>query len=583
MSHRFSFTCDKFLGLNYNHRHGQKLLTGESPDSVNFTVTDSYRLEKRRGYSVLCRLASEGRGIWCGELSGKETAIFVAEAKVYEWCGGESRLIGELESTNGQVDFLRFSDKLYLFDGVKIKVIHNGELLDITPYRPLVAVSTTPDGAGVAFEEKNILTGMMRQSFTMNSTTTLLQLSLTDIDSVDYIKAGEEEILKTKCTIDLKKGTVKLPDSYVSYSVIDGIEIGFTKSDNREKEIHQMCHAVVFGGENDTRIFLWGDGENPDIIRYSGVHSGVSGMEYFPENAFNRIGTKSKISALVRHYDRLIIFCPGEAFYSYMETSADASGREYAIFPVRPLSDSVGGISGAVLVDNFPVTFDKGTLYRWRSTSVRDERYAEDIGERIKEGFVKWNGQDIRLYDSQSSNRLFIFCQNEIYVYDYRLDVFYLWRGFSPCGFGELSSDRVLFQRSDGSLCALFESDTDDSAPVEAVWTSAYLELDEGVKNLYSLDFEVIPEINSRAEVSWISNHGQMGKESFEGNYKRFAFNKLNFTSLGFMTGVSERRIHMRIKHKRFEKMKLKLENSYPDSALHLSSITLKGLVTDKK
>jgi len=581
MSQRFNFSCDKFLGINYNKSNTRTLLSGESPEMVNFTVTEALQLKKRLGYSVLDRHFGEGRGLWCGELWGRDVCVFVVDKDVFEYCDGEVKCVGELESTSGQVDFLRFSDRLYVLDGTKIKVLESDKFSTLEPYRPLVAVSTTPDGAGVPFEEKNLLTGAMRQTFTMNSTSTTLTLSVKNLDSVDYVKAGDTAI--SQYTANLEAGTVTLPDSYKNYSVIDGIEVGFTKSDSREGEVHRMHHALLFGGENDTRVFLWGDEASPDLIRYSGVHSGISGMEYFPENNFNRTGTRTCVTSVVRHYDRLMIFCRGETFYSYMET-VSGEGLEYEIFPQRPLSDTVGSQSASVaVIDNFPVTLDRGTLWRWRSSSVRDERYAEDIGARIKSGLGEWSLKDARLFDSEVSDELLISSGDEIYVYNYRLDVFYLWCGISAVSFGNMPDGRRMFLRRDGSLCALFESDSDDGVTVSAFWSTPYLELAEGIKNLHRASLEIVPGFATLADLSWVSEHGETGRGTFFGRHKRFSFEKLNFAHLGFRTGLAEKSISMRMRHKRFEKLKLRLENSYPNSDLHVVSFTLSGIVTDKK
>ena len=579
MARKFDFSCDRFLGLNYDREGEKRLSSGESPDMVNFSVTESYKLKKREGYTVLSRQGEGGRGVWCGELRGGERAIFVCADTVKEYYDGAVVDIGKLESTSGQVDFLRFSDTLYIFDGVKIKTWDTETFSDIEPYRPLVAVSTTPDGAGTAFEEKNLLTGKMRQTFTMNATLPTVHLAVKELDSLDYVKAGGKTISKASCSYDLERGTVTLPQEYNDYDVIDGIEIGFTKSDGREGDIHRMKHAVVFGGENDTRIFLWGDESEPYILRYSGVHDGVSGMEYFPENHFNKIGARSGIVSVLRHYDRLVILCHGEAFYSYMETTS-SDGLDYEIFPVRPLSDTVGAYASA-LVDNFPVTLDRGTLYRWRSTAIRDERYAEDIGGRIKAGLKDWNFENAGLYDSEM-DELYIWCGEDIFVYNYRLDVFYLWRGIAPVGFGRLDRD-TLFQRADGSLCRLFGVRTDDGEAVRAEWSTSYLELADGVKNLYRIELETVPELDSVAELSWVSDHGQTGRCSFTSRLRRFSFDRIDFARLGFETSLAEKPLSMRVKHKRFEKLKLRLENSYPESSLHISGVRLSGIITDKK
>ena len=583
MAGRFEYSLDKFYGLNYTK---DETKPGESSDMVNFSITPSFSLKKRRGYSVLCPHSLGGRGIWSGELSGKESVVFVEGKNVWLYEDGKEKLLGELESSEGKVEFLLFSKKLYILDGVKIKVCDREKISDIEPYRPLVVISTTPDGRGVAFEEKNLITGKMRQTFTMNGTTNKLQLALKDLDSIDYVKVdGVETNEYSFSQNDLKNGIVYIYDTYKNHPTDNGIEVGFTKSDGREGEVHRMRGAAVFGGENDTRVFLYSDPERADIIRWSGIHNGVMGLEYMPENSFNKLGTKTEITSVIRHYDRLLVFCRGESFYSYIEMQKNEEGKEYASFPIRPLSDTVGSsVRGFVrFIDGAPVSFDNGTLYLWKSTAIRDERYAVDIGKRVKDGFVGWDMREVFSWDNDTSKELFICHGDEIYVYNYGLDLYYFWKGIKACGFASVNNSQILFVREDGSLCRLFDSGLDDKESICASWSSGYLKVAPGYKNLHRLSLEVFPEYKTLSDLFWISDHSERGQKSFASRYSRLTFPSLDFSLFGFYTGVSPRKLTMRLRHKRFDKIKLRLENTHRDSNLHVESITLSGVVCDKK
>ncbi len=584
MAKRFKWSVDKFTGLNLSSDKEFSLKTGESPEMVNFTVTDAYKLKKREGFSVLSRHNSEGRGIFSGVVGERECVVYVAGKSVYSYCDGEEALIGEMESEAGQVSFLLLSKKLYLLDGVKIKTWNGSVFSSIQPYRPLVAVSTTPDGAGVSFEEKNILTGKMRQSFSPGANSVTLHLAVGELDSVDYVHIGGRKLATTNYTFDLKKGTVTFSSSAEEMLLPDGVEVGFTKNSGNETLINRMKHALLYGGANDTRVFLYGDEENPNTIYYSGTSMGISSMEYFPENNFNIVGARGRITSLVRHFDRLMIFCQGESFYSYMEESESESGVKYSVFPAFPLSDSVGCDTDgfAVLIDNYPVTLDRFNLYRWHSSSVRDERYAEAFGTRIREALLNWDVRKARSFDCEVRRELFVWCGDECYVYNYALDVFYLWRGLRASGFCVSDGGRIYLLRDDGTLCALFEKALDDTVPVNAVWTTPYLDYTDGVKNLYRLDVEVFPDVDTRLDLFWTSDHAESGERSFCEEYRRFSFKPLDFTRLGFKTGIAPARLSARIKHKRFRKMKLRFEND-SDSSLHISSYSVEGSVTDKK
>ena len=582
---KFEFFSDKFHGINLSSDFEHSLNSGESPEMVNFTVTDSYKLKKRKGYSVLSKKDGDGRGIGVATLDGKTSVFYAVGREIFSYYDDDEEKIGEITSDEGEVVFFNFSNKLYVLDGALIMVWDGKTFSEIEPYRPLVSISTTPDGAGVSFEEKNILTGKMRQSFTCGANSITLKLAADNLDSVDYVHVGGKRLSKNNYVADLEKGTVNVTSSAEEMLIPDGVEIGFTKNSGNESLLHKMRRATVFGKENDTRILLYGDSENPDTIRYSGVHGGISGMEYFPENNFNKVGSRTVITSIVRHFDRLMIFAQGQAFYSYMDEAENENGLKYAIFPIRPLSDAVGCSSCgfAALCNSFPITLDHNTLYRWASSNIRDERYAVNIGEKIRRGIEKWQGNRIRSFDSEKTGELFIYSDMGCYVYSYVLDVFYYWNGFSARGFCEFENSRILFQRSDGSLCALFESDLDAGEAVSAVWCSPYLSFADGVKNLEYIDLETYPDVDAGADIYWVSNHGQRGLKSFFKKVSRFTFEKMSFKNFGFQTSVSPYRMSARVRHKRFEKMKIRIENSYPNSPLHILSLRVRGVVTDKK
>ncbi len=584
MSRNFDVSFEKFSGLNLSLDREHTLSSGESCRMQNFCITDAYKLKKRSGFEVLVRNTSEGRGITAVRMKGVERVVYVVGREVYCYSAGTNTLIGQLESDSGEVDFLYLSEKLYFLDGVKIKVWDGETFQDINPYRPLVAISTTPSGAGVAFEETNCLTGKVRQSFSPTQNAQEIYLPVIP-KSVDYVKVGGVELSKNNYTVNFDRGTVTVSCAGETMLLPDSLEIGYTVKEENKVNIHSFRHAVCFGGDNDTRVFLWGSANMPNTVYYSSAVNGMTSIEYFPENNFNTVGTKGEITSVLRHYDRLVIFLKGESFYSYQESRVDDNGVTYNVFPTRPLSDSIGCSTPnfARLIDNFPVTLDRHSLYKWVDTSIRDERYAVNIGERIRRGIMGWDSDKIRSFDSDKTHEFFIWQGDEIYVYNYMLDVFYFWCGFESAGFCALEDGKIMFVSKNGSLCIMNGGANDDGHAVKCVWETPYLEYAKGVKNLQSVFVEVYPDISTRLNLFWVSDHATSGKKSFFEHHKRFTFEKLDFNNLGFKTGKSPNMFFSRIKHKRFEKMKLRIESEFCDSHLHVLSLRALGVVSDKK
>ena len=257
MVRKFENKISAFLGLHEAEVGNAVLEKGESPKMKNLKITENYSLKLREGYKALCSAEGEARGI--KEFRGN--IFFVMGEGVYRY-DGEKHKVGELESESGRVTFLEFQSSLYFLDGKKIKVFKDGVFGDIQPYIPLVAISTDPSGAGIPFEKINLLTDKRRQSFTVDDGS-YFTITEENIDSVEEVRHLGEVMEKTAYTVDGRKITLRgdvdrTPNAY---------EVTYLKSGSDAEKIHRMRYAVAWGGDNDTRIFLWGDRENPEIYR----------------------------------------------------------------------------------------------------------------------------------------------------------------------------------------------------------------------------------------------------------------------------------------------------------------------------
>ncbi|MBQ5746908.1 MAG: hypothetical protein IIV81_03105, partial [Clostridia bacterium] len=417
---------------------------------------------------------------------------------------------------------------------------------------------------------------------TLDRDHTRIILAEKNIDSVISVKALGEELPKSAYTVYLEEGEIQLSGNNPS-TEINAYEVTYSKAIPEENNPHRMRYAVLWGGDNDTRVFLWGDDEKPDVYRYSGVHDGISDMDYFPELSFNKSATGRPVTSLIRHYDRLLIFTDREAYYSYIEKKSDASGNEYLSFPVRTLSSEVGcAYAGtAVLVDNTPITFSGTSLYRWVSTTVRDERNAEEIGARIRKGLM-FLSKGLSVFDRMGSGEVYLWREGKIYVYNYRLDLFYYYEGIDAAAFCEDGEGNCFFLTSGGDLCRMTEESRDLGRPVNFEWETGYSEyagLD--TKNIHSIEFEVIPKSSVSFDIFWASDT-MTGKGIGVGaEYKVLDFESLNFSRFSFKTAITPIRLRKRVKLKRQKSFKLIVKSSENSLDFHLVSLCIRGRITD--
>lgn len=579
MAKDFTTVINKFLGLHQCEAGESRLKSGESPNMLNLTVTPNRTLLQRDGWETVSDTQGVGRAIYC---CGEDIYWVVSDEVWMKNSDGEF-MIGCLGSVSGEVCIFPFDSKVYFLDGKRIMQWDGASFLELIPYVPLIAISCDYLGAGVPFEAVNMLTGKKRQSFTPDGVHSAFQLAETNIDSVDSVTLLGEEVPRRDYAVNLEKGLVTF-DSTPSSTDPNSIEIAFTKGNTESDSIHRMRWAIAYGGENDTRVFLWGDREYPSHIRYSGVHNGMSGMDYFPELNFNRIGSGGRITSVIRHYDGLMLFTESEAFGCRSEVRSDDGGLEYTVYPVRTLSAQVGcGAEGfARLIDNKPVTLAHSGLYRWSSSTIRDERNAEEIGERIRLGLKELGVEGVRSFDKASTSELYIWKGSKVYVYNYSIDIFYYYEGFDAAAFAEDSNGVTRFVRRDGRLCRFTDAKSDGGEPIPFRWESGYEEhfgLD--TKNVHRLEFEVYPISATGFGFSWVSERLTGRYDTLEVGYNLADFANVCFDAFSFSTAVTPVRLHKRIKTKRTRGFKIIIENDGNRGDFHLLSLRVSGRLTD--
>ncbi len=306
MAKEFTFDLKSFGGFDDSPETDSAL----SPEIVNFDVTDSRLLKKRDGFRSLGRYGGTVRALWCGELNGSKHYVAVCGVKIYRSSSGWSDMeqIGTLPGS-GRAQIIEFYDRLYFLGGAGIRVFDPaaercGRPL---PYRPLLTVSTSPTGVGTPLEEANLLGGVYRQSFNTDGTSRTFRLALQNLDSVDYVTLSGETVDPAAYSVSLSQGTVTFSEAPAALS--DSLEIGFSKEDVSMRARVDYCRkAMVYGGDNDTAVFLWG---NPDLpqLRFNSVSvNGVPSFEYFPESAYVLVGDGSELTDVIRHYDRQLLF-----------------------------------------------------------------------------------------------------------------------------------------------------------------------------------------------------------------------------------------------------------------------------------
>lgn len=567
MAQDFTLRIDRFTGLKLSEDHTDALSVGDGAEMVNFRITSANKLKRREGFSPVFSAPEAMRGIYCGNFQGKMHYLAACGERLYTSTVGfdaleplETALPGE-----GRVFFFPFHSELYLLTGEEIYRYGEEGIEVLEPYVPLIMICTPPKGAGagVVYEDVNILTKKVRQRLSPDGRGVLFPCAVENIYGIDWVKIN---------------GAVQREDSYIfnfdeacfefigaPRAGVDTVEIQYRLLGEDVSDRIKKCRfATAFGGANDTRAFLYGNPDSPAVRYHSGIVDGKPSFSYFPETAYALVGTGEPITAICRHYDRQLIFTTGAAYYSYLEYMNGSEGRVIAGFPILPLNEERGCIAPgqAILVKNTPVTLAREGLFQWISTNIRDERNAEWMSESIDQALRREDLSKAILFNRKENSELYLCVGENCYVYNYRLKLYYRYQ--LPCILGFCREDALYFYTAEG----IFKvgGNLDGTERIRAYWRSALLDFSDRSKEKKLFGTRLIAKGGKGSELT-LSLREENEAEKVT---KRVCF-----------SGKKEgERVSLRTPLRRFGAMELSLETD-SEEGVHILSLFLKGRITD--
>ena len=434
------------------------------------------------------------RGLWSGFVGGAE--VLCAACNGYLWQitqedGAWSKVSCGALDTSGKVCMFGFDEKLYILNGSGYKVWDGLQLKDVEGYRPMVATEVLPTGGGTSLEQVNKLTAARRCRFSPDGTATVFRLPEENIASVDYVKyvAGGAA---TEYTADTAAGTITFASA--PEEGVDTIEVGWTAAESDAEAVRKMRFAELFNGAQDTRVFLCGDGSNR--LLYSGLdYNGQPRADYFPDLNVAAIGeSNTPVTAIIRHYNRLLVFKADSAYSVYYSSVSTADGITIPGFYISPINRDVGccAYGQARLVENKPRTLDGRSVIEWRATSTSgnvssDTRNAQRISQRVD--------KSIRTFDLSEAETFYDKINHEYYVIgpsgtalvnNVEADAWYIYTAFDALCLINYK-DELYYGTADGYLRHFSHEYTNDNdAAVEAYWESGSMPFAADFKRKYS-------------------------------------------------------------------------------------------------
>lgn len=592
------FSVDQFLGLNQSGDGDTELRMGEASVMVNFTVTDGMNLASRPG--VLRATFDESRtpgqvlSLWSGFVGQVERIVLV------ELIEGADRITVYGRDAQGDTSILRsqfgllglsapanvqvfaFSGDVYIMSPKKFAVLGADDAFqEAVPYVPLVIAGASPAGGGTELEKINLLSPLRRVTFSSDGTSTayILPAEAVSVESVSV----DNVALTAPGSFSAASHTFTF--STVPTKGVGNVEITYRVSDAQAAPALAQITACTlheeFNGSTDTRLFLSGDGSNR--CYYSGVtQDGAPSALYFP--ALNEIAVDmsgSAVTAIVRHYSRLMVFKPDGTFAITYEPVTMADGSVTAGFYLRPVNRDYGNSAPGQVrtVSNYPRSFTAAALYEWRVTSsyYRDERYAVRISDPVRTAISQADPKRLLAWDDDSSKTYYVFLNDtmgSVLVNRYGLGKNGVWAMYRGTVFRSVTHAFTFASQfyfcADGRILhfsdrALYDNPGTGSVPIEARWESGFMAFGADFLKKYASQIyvSVLPQSNSSVSVTAETDRKSTYTEKMVSK-NVFTFSTLRFSNLTFRTKQSPSISRVRLKVKKFVYYKLKLSVTQP-------------------
>ncbi|MFC0235492.1 hypothetical protein [Fictibacillus phosphorivorans] len=566
---------EPFKGINLSVTPTQ-IDQNQSPDMLNMNIDERGALNKRTGYERVFETslgAGKVNGIFeFRQANGTKELLFAHSDKLYKLAD-----LTVLKSGLADAPMSAFvlGGKMYFMNGTDFFSYDGTTIAEITPYIPTLTISNQPTGGGEKFEDFNLLGAGFKETYSGDATAKDFQLSLKGLDATPVTaKVGTvAKVEGTDFTVDRVNGKVTFTAAPATGT--NNVEITAYKTQAGFSDRIKKCtiHAL-FGGANDTRVFVSGNPDFPNQMWRSGLYDAT----YFPENGFYKIGSeREKITGFAKQYDYLVI--EKENSKGNMQYQLNEGGEP--TFPIKPINDQIGTVASKSIqiIDNNPVSLGKTGVYELVSSNVRDERNIQHISESVDGQLLN----EPNLKDAISvdyDRKYWLAINNKVYVYDYPIREWYLYDNIPASCF--LESDGILYFGGEG-IVFKFKKEShitpynDDGQVIQAYWKSKYFTFghDERRKVVDKVFFGLKPYSRTSADLYYVSDK----KTSNLLKTKRMDmmdFNIWNFNFMSFVRSNFPQETMVKIKAKKVTMFQLIIENNRLDESMGILSLGIK-------
>lgn len=572
-------TVERFAGVDFAN-HPTKVDWSRSPDACNMIANETYFPVKRTGYR--CRAQFDGAIYGLHRLDED----VLCHAGTHLWRlkqDGTTELLYSDMHEAPSTSFL-MNGKLWMLDG-KTYLVYDGSTA--RPVREVAFIPTTtigspPSGGGTSLEAVNLLTPWRINTFVGDGTSKVFQLDSTFIDLDDVVCEGYEVD-----HVDTASGKVTLKTAPPDAGGLANVRIRFAKT-TEHIDINACRIYGLYGGKNDTRVFVSGNPEAPNCDWQSGLYDPT----YFPDTGYTKIGSDaSDIIGYVRQYDtQIVLKSDGQDAKQYLRTfQLDANDKP--TYPLKQGAEAAGAISPYAIdvLDGTPYYLSAQGVMGIYGTYVTEYRTIAGVSQRINPRLLQepldqavacvWDG------------KYYLAVGGHCYVADSRqmennIPEWYYWDNIPAlCFLADAdTSGNLWFGTADGRVCTFCHADdvdaySDDGAPIAARWVTPLSPLGawEKGKTILACQAALMPYGYSGAELWYRTEKLHAWVKTVV--FSQFSFAHMDFSRFSFRSTAASYPADVRRRIRRAYQFQLIVKNEQEGEPFGLLGMTIRYIV----
>lgn len=582
-------TVSRFGGVDFE-THPAKVDLSHSPDMKNMLAGETHFLVKRPGYRRVCKLGAPVYGLFALPGSG-EGALLHCGTSFYRLSpDGTAVKLRDGAAAAFSSSFL-MGGRLFLLDGATYWAVRKGAGgWAVSPvaeeaFVPTTTISAPPAGGGVSFEPVNLLTPKRINTFIGNGSATQFYLDAKDIDGGDVTAAVNGAAVAVS-SVNRATGVVTLAAAPPNGNGLANVTVTFRKTvAGHADKINKCRFAGLYGGKNDTRVFLSGNPDEPACDWQSGLYDPT----YFPDNGYTRIGTDAAaVMGYVKQFESQVVIKQGGAQEATQYLRAYLMADDgTALYPLKQGAQGAGAVSTRCFgnLGDLPLFLSREGVMAVCGTGVAEQRTIRAAGRPVAPRLATCAGLESACAVT-FGDRYYLAVDGCCYVADGRtaredgMPEWYFWDNI-PAQCLAVVGGALYFGTADGRVCRFCSPDEegayfDDGAAIDAYWRTPVLDLGDwthykGLRDFYPV---LMPYPRSGAAVSYDAD----GTETvvLSRNLDLFSFRTFDFSRLSFRCRPGAVPFRTRRRLRRVRTVQLRVRNDRPGEPFGLLALAVR-------